>query len=64
MPAKGLKVIDHTVQSTHEWFNELQERLQRASARDVLLVFRVTIPALRDRLGMTLQPSSPRRCRS
>lgn len=51
MSAKGLEVIDHTVQLTHEWINELRERLDWASARDVLRLLRVTIAAVRDHLG-------------
>ncbi|WP_156477437.1 hypothetical protein [Falsihalocynthiibacter arcticus] len=27
MSAQGLEVIDHTVQLTHEWINELRDRL-------------------------------------
>lgn len=51
MSAKGLEVIDHTVQLTHEWINELRERLDWASARDALRMFRVTLAAVRDHLG-------------
>jgi uncharacterized protein (DUF2267 family) len=51
MSAKGLEVIDHTVQLTHEWINDLKERLAWASPRDVLRLFRVTITAVRDHLG-------------
>jgi uncharacterized protein (DUF2267 family) len=51
MSAKGLEVIDHTVQLTHEWINELRERLGWASARDALRLLRVTISAIRDHLS-------------
>jgi uncharacterized protein (DUF2267 family) len=51
MSAKGLEVIDHTVQLTHEWINELRERLSWASARDALRLLRVTITAIRDHLS-------------
>ncbi len=51
MSAQGLQVIDHTVQLTHEWINELRERLEWTSARDTLRLMRVTLSAVRDHLG-------------
>jgi len=51
MSAKGLEVIDHTVHLTHEWINELTERLSWSSQRDALRLFRVTTAAVRDHLG-------------
>lgn len=51
MSGQGLEVIDHTVQLTHEWINELRDRLGWTSSRDALRLMRVTMAALRDRLG-------------
>lgn len=51
MSAKGLEVIDHTVQTTHEWINELKERLDWVGHRDALHLLRVTLTALRDHLS-------------
>ena len=43
MSAKGLEVIDSTVKKTHEWINELRERLDWTSDRDALRLMRVTL---------------------
>lgn len=51
MSAQGLEVIDLTVQLTHEWINELRERLDWDSSRDALRLLRVTLVQLRDHLG-------------
>lgn len=51
MSAQGLEVIDHTVQLTHEWVNELAERLDWTSHRDALRLLRVTLTSIRDHLG-------------
>ncbi len=51
MSAQGLEVIDHTVQITHEWINELRERLDWANSKDVLRLLRVTLTGIRDHLG-------------
>ncbi|SNR84957.1 DUF2267 domain-containing protein [Puniceibacterium sediminis] len=51
MSAQGLEVIDHTVQLTHEWINELRERLGWDSSRDALRLLRVTLVQIRDHLG-------------
>jgi uncharacterized protein (DUF2267 family) len=51
MSSQGLEVIDHTVQLTHEWINELARRLDWASHRDVLRLLRVTLCQIRDHLG-------------
>lgn len=51
MSAQGLQVIDHTVQLTHEWINELVDRLEWSSPRDALRLMRVTLTAVRDHLG-------------
>lgn len=50
MSAQGLEVIDHTVHLTHEWINELAGRLDWTSSRDVLLLMRSTLHAIRDHL--------------
>jgi len=52
MSAKGLEVIDHTVQTTHEWINELKERLDWVGHRDALHLLRATLTGLRDHLGI------------
>lgn len=51
MSSQGLEVIDHTVQLTHEWINDLAERLGWTSHRDVLRLMRVTLCQIRDHLG-------------
>ena len=51
MTAQGLEVIDHTVQLTHEWINELRERLDWDSSRDALRLLRTTLTLIRDHLG-------------
>ena len=51
MSAQGLDVIDHTVQLTHEWINELRERLGWTSSRDALRLLRLTLTRLRDHMG-------------
>ncbi len=51
MSAKGLQVIDHTVQLTHEWINELVERLDWTSPHDALRLMRVTMTTIRDHLS-------------
>lgn len=51
MSAQGLEVIDHTVQLTHEWINELRERLDWSSSRDALRLLRITLTQLRDHLS-------------
>lgn len=50
MSAQGLEVIDHTVQLTHEWINELRDRLGWSSSRDALRLLRVTMAQIRDHL--------------
>ncbi len=52
MSAKGLEVIDHTVQQTQEWVNELIERLDWISHRDALRLLRVTLHGIRDHLKL------------
>ncbi|MBM2576342.1 DUF2267 domain-containing protein [Jannaschia sp. Os4] len=50
MSAQDLEVIDHTVQLTHEWVNELRERLGWPSSRDAMRLMRTVLSELRDRL--------------
>ncbi|NNE82129.1 MAG: DUF2267 domain-containing protein [Silicimonas sp.] len=50
MSAQGLEVIDHTVQITHEWINELAGRLDWASRHSALRFLRTTLHIVRDHL--------------
>ena len=50
MTAQGLEVIDHSVHLTHEWINELAERLGWSSKRSTLRLLRITLRRLRDHL--------------
>jgi uncharacterized protein (DUF2267 family) len=50
MTAQGLEVIDQTVHLTHEWLNELAERLGWTSRRSALRMLRVTLHHLRDHM--------------
>ena len=52
LSTQGLEVIDHTVQLTHEWINDLAERLDWADKRQVLMLLRSTLTALRDLLSV------------
>ena len=51
MSAQGLEAIDHTVQLTHEWINELTERLGWTSKRSALRLLRIGLHQIRDRLS-------------
>lgn len=51
MSTQGLEVIDHTVQLTHEWINELRERLDWTSSRDALRLMRIALAQIRDHIG-------------
>lgn len=51
MSTQGLEVIDHTVQLTHEWINELADRLDWSNHRNVFRLLRLTLTGLRDMLG-------------
>mgnify|MGYP001820176622 FL=1 len=51
MSSQGLQVIDHTVQLTHEWINEVTERLGWASKRSALHLLRSVLHLVRDRLS-------------
>ena len=48
MSAQGLEMIDHTVQETHEWLNDLAEQLGWPDKRQVLHLLRVTLAEIRD----------------
>lgn len=50
MTSQGLEVIDHSVHLTHEWINELSERLGWASKRSTLRLLRITLRRVRDHL--------------
>lgn len=50
MSAQGLEVIDHTVQVTHEWINELAGRLDWGSRHSTLRFLRTTLHIVRDHL--------------
>lgn len=50
MSSKGLEVIDHSVQLTHEWINELAERLDRQDHKQVLTLLRSVLTGIRDHL--------------
>jgi uncharacterized protein (DUF2267 family) len=52
MSTQGLEMIEHTVQLTHEWINDLAERLDWADKRQVLMLLRSTLTALRDLLSV------------
>lgn len=51
MSSQGLEAIDHTVQLTHEWINDLSGRLDWTSKRDTLSLMRATLREIRDHLG-------------
>ena len=50
MSAQGLEVIDHSVHTTHEWINELAERLDWASKRSTLRLLSILLHHIRDHL--------------
>lgn len=50
MSAQGIKVIDHTVQLTHEWIRELTDRLEWSHRKDALRLLRVVMHQVRDHL--------------
>ncbi|MCV3271492.1 DUF2267 domain-containing protein [Roseobacter sinensis] len=50
MSARGLEVIDHSIQTTYEWINELGGRLGWSSDRSTLRLLRTTLRHLRDHL--------------
>lgn len=50
MTQQGLEVIEHSVHVTHEWVNELKERLDYVSHRSALRLMRVVLHRIRDHL--------------
>jgi uncharacterized protein (DUF2267 family) len=50
MTAQHLEVIDHSVQLTHEWINELAARLGWSSKRSTLRLLRISLHLIRDHL--------------
>ncbi|WP_298432438.1 DUF2267 domain-containing protein [uncultured Jannaschia sp.] len=50
MCAQRLEVLDHTIQLTHEWIDELRDRLDWSSSRDALRLMRTVLTAIRDRI--------------
>ena len=50
MSKKGLEVFDRTVHESHEWVNELAERLDWSSHRDALRMLRSVLHLIRDHL--------------
>lgn len=52
MSAQGLEVLDNAIQTTHEWINELAERLDWSSKRSALRLLRSTLHEVRDRLSV------------
>ena len=51
MSSQGLEVIDHTVQLTHTWINEVRDRLGWVSSRDALHLMRATLIQIRNHLS-------------
>lgn len=50
MSSKGLEVIDHSSQLTHEWINELTERLDWQDQKQALQLLRLVLTGIRDHL--------------
>lgn len=50
MSEQGLEVLDHSVQTAHEWINELASRLDWSSKRSALRLLRATLEQTRDHL--------------
>ncbi len=50
MSSKGLEVIDHSVQLTHEWLNELGGMLDWPDRKQVLQLLRTVLTGIRDHL--------------
>lgn len=50
MSAQGLEVIDETVQHTHQWLNELAERIETEDRRRALRLLRAALRAIRDEI--------------
>ncbi len=50
MSVKGLEIIDHSAHITHEWINELAERLDWSSKQSALRLLRTVLHIVRDHL--------------
>lgn len=50
MSPKNIQVFERTAHETHEWINELADRLEWTSERDVLRMLRTVLCAIRDHL--------------
>ena len=50
MSRKGLEAIDHSAQLTHEWINELAEKLGWQDQKQVLHLLRSVLTGIRDHL--------------
>jgi uncharacterized protein (DUF2267 family) len=50
MSPKNIQVFERTAHETHEWINELTDRLEWSSERDVLRMLRTVLAAIRDHL--------------
>jgi uncharacterized protein (DUF2267 family) len=55
MSAQGMEVLDHTVQLTHEWINELDKKLGWNNRNRAFRLLRVTLQTLRDCLPIEEQ---------
>jgi uncharacterized protein (DUF2267 family) len=51
MSAQGLEVLEKSLQATHEWINDLAERLDTPDRRAALRLLRAVLHALRDRVS-------------
>ena len=50
MSIHGLSVIEHTVHTTHEWVNELTDRLDWTHQSEALRLLRITLHRIRDHM--------------
>jgi uncharacterized protein (DUF2267 family) len=48
MRARGLEIVDHSVQQTHEWINELDEELGWSNPGRTFRLLRVCLQVVRD----------------
>lgn len=53
MNAAGLQMLDHSVQITHEWINELDEALGWGNKHRSFRLLRAVLQTLRDCLPLT-----------
>jgi uncharacterized protein (DUF2267 family) len=52
MAQDSLKVFEHTIEITHTWLNDLQERLAWRDRQRIYRALRAVLHALRDRLSV------------